>query len=242
MIALLPQWPVSKIASQLHFPTTALTLLNPEESTLPSWQGLPSGLPKPGDDGACNHLKGLAFPPIPLASTAGNTVDPSTLSGLSILFCYPRTGAPGETVPDEWNAIPGARGCTPQACSFRDAADDFLTHGVSYVFGVSTQDTPYQQEVRQRVHLPFQLLSDEHLEMTNRLDLPTFEWEGKKLIKRLTMAVEDGKIVHVWYPVFPPDRSAADVLQWLSTRTGREDLSTANENEMMRNSRHKTAT
>lgn len=192
------------------------------------------------DDGACDHLKGSSFPSIQLPSTAGNSVDPSGLSGLSVLFCYPRTGAPNETVPDEWNNIPGARGCTPQACSFRDASDEFLQLGVSHIFGVSTQDTSYQQELKQRVHLPYQILSDEKLEMIKGLKLPTFEFQGMTLIKRLTLAVEDGKIVQVWYPVFPSDKNAGEVLQWLKTRTGREKLSTDQENEMMRNMQHRT--
>jgi len=183
-----------------------------------SWQSLPSDLPKPSDDGSCKHLEGTTFPSISLPSTAGNSVDPSTLPGLSILFCYPRTGGPNETVTDSWNAIPGARGCTPQACSFRDAADDLFRGGVSHVFGVSTQDTAYQLELKERVHLPYQLLSDEKLELIGLLKLPTFEFNGQTLIKRLTLAVEGGRIVKVWYPVFPPDKSAAEVLKWLNER------------------------
>lgn len=158
---------------------------------------------------------------------------------MTILFCYPRTGGPNETIPDEWNAIPGARGCTPQACSFRDAADEFLSLGVSHIFGASTQDTPYQQEVRERVHLPYQLLSDEKLAMQQALQLPTFEWQGKKLIKRLSLAIEDGKIVKVWYPVFPPNESANEVLKWLKTKSERTTLSTKEENETMRNLQHR---
>lgn len=181
----------------------------------------------------------MEFPTLSLPSTAGNDVDPSKLSGLTILFCYPRTGAPNETIPDEWNAIPGARGCTPQACSFRDASNEFLSLGVSHIFGASTQDTPYQQEVRERVHLPYQLLSDEKLAMQQALRLPTFEWQGKKLIKRLTMAIEDGRIVKVFYPVFPPNESANEVLKWLKTKPERQNLSTKEENETMRNLQHR---
>ena len=121
-------------------------------------------------------------------------------------------------MPDEWNRIPGARGCTPQACSFRDASNEFQELGVKHIFGVSTQDTPYQQELKQRTHLPYQLLSDENLEMVKALKLPTFEFDGMSLIKRLTLAVEDGKIAHVWYPVFPSDKNAGEVLEWLKTR------------------------
>lgn len=153
-----------------------------------------------------------------------------------IFFCYPRTGAPGETVPDNWNAIPGARGCTPQACSFRDAADELLELGVSYIFGVSTQNTEYQREAKERLHLPYQLLSDEALELQEGLGLPTFEWEGKKVLKRVTLAVVDGKIEKVWYPVFPPDKSADQVLQWLKTEwKGRTGTSTDAESDMQRN-------
>jgi peroxiredoxin len=191
------------------------------------------------DDGACDHLKGIKFPSVSLQSTAGNNVDPASLSGLSILFCYPRTGAPGEVVPDEWNAIPGARGCTPQACSFRDASKEFLELGVSHIFGVSTQDTPYQQELKERVHLPYQLLSDEKLELVKALKLPTFDWKGSSVIKRLTLAVEDGQIVQIWYPVFPSDKNAGEVLDWLKSRTGRENLSTHQESDMMRNMQKK---
>ena len=129
------------------------------------------------DDGACNHLTGSTFPSISLPSTSGSTVDLSTLSGLTILFCYPRTAAPGETVPDAWNSIPGARGCTPQNCAFRDLSREMLELGVSHLLGCSTQDTAYQQELRERVHLPYQLLSDERLELVKGLKLPTFEFE-----------------------------------------------------------------
>ena len=139
----------------------------------------------------------------------------SKLLGLAIIFCYPRTGAPGEQIPDEWNVIPGARGCTPQACSFRDEMGELRKRGVRAIFGVSTQDTPYQQEVKTRVHLPYELLSDADLEFTTALNLPTFEWQGKQLIKRLALAVEDGRITKVWYPVFPPDANAKEVVAWL---------------------------
>lgn len=141
----------------------------------------------------------------------------STLSGLAILFCYPRTGAPGEQIPDEWNVIPGARGCTPQACSFRDNLPALQKYNVGHIYGISTQDTPYQQEVKERVNLPYELLSDERGDLTEALNLPTFDWKGTKLIKRLTLAVQDGKIIKVWYPVFPPDQSANEVLKWLET-------------------------
>lgn len=175
-----------------------------------------------------------------LPASSGSAVDLSTLSGLTILFCYPRTGAPGETVPDSWNAISGARGCTPQACSFRDLSKEFLQLGVSHIFGLSTQDTAYQQEVKERLHLPFQLLSDEKLEFTKALNLPTFAWEDKQVLKRLTMTIQDRKVVKVWYPVFPPDKNASEVVHWLSNEyKGRTIVSTEYEAQTMRNLQHR---
>ncbi|KAK1035344.1 hypothetical protein LTS16_014676 [Friedmanniomyces endolithicus] len=179
----------------------------------PNW----SGIPEPEDDGACQHLQGTQFPSLSLPSTSGKPIDISTLPGLTILFIYPRTGAPGENIPTEWDAIPGARGCTPQACSFRDASQEFADLGVERILGCSTQDTKYQMELKERIHLPYELLSDEKLELARAAKLPTHEWKGKTLIKRMAMAVESGKIVKVWYPVFPPDQSAAQVLGWLKT-------------------------
>ncbi|WPH05049.1 Hypothetical protein R9X50_00794800 [Acrodontium crateriforme] len=188
----------------------------------PSGNFLPGGLPVPVDDGACDHLTGMSFPCISMPSTegAGKTVDPSSLAGLTIIFCYPRTAAQGEVVGDDWNAIPGARGCTPQACSFRDLAKELEELGVDRVFGVSTQSTPYQQELKERTHLPYQLLSDEEHIMINALKLPTFSYNGTILIKRMSLAIRDGKIVKVWYPVFPSDRSASDAVEWLKTQKG----------------------
>ncbi|THW20396.1 thioredoxin-like protein [Aureobasidium pullulans] len=170
----------------------------------------------PTDDGACDHLKGMKMPPLSLPATNDSLVKISSLQGLVVIFCYPRTGAPNETIPDSWNSIPGARGCTPQACSFRDLSRQFLTAGVNKIFGLSTQDTSYQQEVKTRLNLPFELLSDEKLDFVEALKLPTIDWEGKKLTKRITLAIADGKIVKIWYPVFPPDQSAQQVLDWLA--------------------------
>ncbi|KAF2820299.1 thioredoxin-like protein [Ophiobolus disseminans] len=177
----------------------------------------PTDLPVPQDDGACSHLKGSQMSSVSLPDTSGHSVNFASLSGLSIIFCYPRTGAPGETITDDWNSIPGARGCSPQACSFRDELAELQKLGVKNVFGVSTQDTPYQTEARQRLHLPYELLSDENLTLTKALGLPTFEWQDKTLIKRLALVVEDTKIIHVFYPVFPPDLSAKEVAKWLAT-------------------------
>jgi peroxiredoxin len=180
----------------------------------PNWDTIPA----PSDDGACDHLLHSTIPSISLPSTSNSPTDISTLPGLTILFFYPRTAAPHENVPETWNAIPGARGCTPQACSFRDASDEFGKYGVSRIFGCSTQSTEYQRELKERTKLNYELLSDEELKLAEGMGLPTFEWEDKKLIKRLTVAVEGGKVVRVWYPVFPPDRSAAEVLGWLKER------------------------
>lgn len=150
----------------------------------------------------------MSIPSFSLPSTDGKAVDISTLSDMTVLFCYPRTGAPGETITDDWNAIPGARGCTPQACSFRDASAELQKLGVSQIFGASTQDTPYQQEAKERNHLPFQLLSDEKLSMIKALHLPTFEWKGATLIRRLSMVIKDGKIMKV---VSRPRAKSVDV-------------------------------
>jgi peroxiredoxin len=154
----------------------------------------PSDLPVPQDDGACSHLVGSSMPSISLSDTSGNMIDVASLSGLTILFCYPRTGAPGENIGDDWNSIPGARGCTPQACSFRDQLAELHDHGITNIFGLSTQDTPYQAEAKARLHLTYELLSDERLALAKALDLPTFDWQGKTLIKRLALAIEGAKM------------------------------------------------
>jgi peroxiredoxin len=178
---------------------------------------LPPGLPRPHDDGACAHLAGLAMPRLSLRSTAGLSVDMAALPpGRTVIYCYPRTGRPGEAMPDGWDEIPGARGCTPQSCSFRDHHRELADLGAR-VFGLSTQTTDQQREVAERLHLPFALLSDDGLRFARALDLPTFEAAGMTLIKRLTLIVRDGTIEHVLYPVFPPDESAAQVMDWLRT-------------------------
>lgn len=204
------------MARMSHTPLQPTTTHTPSTKQPPEHTSTPDSLPIPIDDGACAHLISHPIPPsLSLPATSNSTIDLSQLSGLTIIFCYPRTGAPGETVPEEWNAIPGARGCTPQACSFRDNAAELKTAGVSRVFGLSTQDTPYQAEAKERLNLPYELLSDEKLDFVRALKLPTFEWEGKKVVKRLTLAVQEGKIVKVWYPVFPSSESASQVLKWL---------------------------
>jgi len=179
---------------------------------------LPDDLPVPVDDGACDHLCGLKLPGITLASTDSAQVDVSKLCGRTVIYAYPRTGRPDEGVFYEgWEAIPGARGCTPQSCAFRDHHLELQALGVD-VYGLSTQNTEFQQEVVQRLHLPFAMLSDENLELTTALNLPTFEVNGLTLIKRLTLVVHDGAIEHVFYPVFPPNTHAEVVIAWLQER------------------------
>ena len=181
---------------------------------------LPKDLPIPQDDGACNHLTGMKLPSIALRSTRGRMVDLSQLKGTTVVYIYPRTGRPDQELPTGWNAIPGARGCTPQSCGFRDHHQELQALGAAELFGLSTQDTAYQQEAVERLHLAFELLSDEKLEFAQTLRLPMFEVDGMKLIKRITLIVRDGKIVKVFYPVFPSDRNADEVIEWLNAVGG----------------------
>lgn len=176
---------------------------------------LPPDLPVPQNDGACAHVRGLRLPALALQSTAGGAVDLSSMRGTVVVYCYPRTGRPGQELPTGWNAIPGARGCTPQSCAFRDHYTQLKNLGAAEVYGLSTQDTAYQREAVERLHLPFALLSDEKLAFAGALALPTFEVDGMRLVKRLTLIVRDGVVEHVFYPVFPPDRSAEEVARWL---------------------------
>ena len=180
---------------------------------------LPKDLPVPQDDGACAHLKGMRVPSIALPSTRGNSVDLSALPGRTVVFCYPRTGLPDTPPAPGWDDIPGARGCTPQACAFRDNYDELKAFGITEVFGLSTQDTAYQREAVQRLHLQFPMLSDEKLELTRALNLPTFVVEGVTLTRRVTLILHAGTIEHVFYPVFPPDANAPAVIHWLMERT-----------------------
>jgi peroxiredoxin len=176
---------------------------------------LPPNLPAPVDDGAADHLRGLAMPQLSLPSTAGRRVDLSRLGApRTVIYCYPRTGVPGELLPEGWDMIPGARGCTPQTCGFRDHHRELAQLGAD-VFGLSTQTTEYQREMAERLHLPFEVLSDAEFEFCDAMRLPTFEVAGMRLLKRLTLIVRDGRIEHVFYPVFPPDESAIQVLRWL---------------------------
>ncbi len=177
---------------------------------------LPADLPSPQDDGAAAHLTGMRIPSVALEATDGSLVDLSALKGLTVVYIYPRTGVPGQALPTGWDAIPGARGCTPQSCSFRDHFATLRERGVSHLFGLSTQTRAYQAEAAERLHLPFRLLSDEGLALAHALGLPTFAVDGMTLIKRITLVLRDGVIEKVFYPVFPPDRSAEAVLAWLS--------------------------
>src|ERR687893_177133 len=179
---------------------------------------LPEGIPAPTDDGAADHLPGIRLPSVPLISTSGDTVILSALSGETVLYCYPMTGRPDRDLPRGWDEIPGAKGCTPQSCAFRDHHAELGELGAR-VFGLSTQDSSYQREAAARLALPFSLLSDEKLEFARALGLPTFEAEVMTLIKRLTLVAENGEIVKVFYPVFPPGRNAEEVVGWLSERT-----------------------
>lgn len=177
---------------------------------------LPENLPVPEDDGAADHLAGLKAPHLELACTTGETVGIDALgTGRTVIYVYPLTGRPEADIPHGWNSIPGARGCTTEACDFRDHHQELLAAGARRVFGLSSQDTAYQREVVERLRLPFGMLSDPSLALAAALGLPTFEVDGLTLFKRLTLVVRDGVIEHVFYPIFPPDVHAQQVLAWL---------------------------
>ena len=178
---------------------------------------LPPDLPVPLDDGACTHLLGARLPRLGLPSTTGEVTDLAAVPGRLVLFFYPRTGRPGlaPLIPN-WNEIPGARGCTPQTTAFRDLHDDF-TQNRCRLYGISAQATDYQQELVGRLRLPFPILSDHQLALTHAMSLPTFEAAGQILLKRMAWVVDNGKIVKVFYPVFPPDANATEVLAWMRT-------------------------
>ena len=176
---------------------------------------LPANLPRPKDDGGAKHLQGMAMPDLALPSTANRLVNLSKVSAPRIVvYCYPMTGQPGRALPAGWDEIPGARGCTPETCGFRDHHKDLAKLRASG-FGLSTQSTAYQQEMVKRLEVPFEVLSDEHLAFTRALRLPTFTVEGMTLLKRLTLIVRNDRIEHVFYPVFPPDTHADEVIAWL---------------------------
>ena len=178
---------------------------------------LPDDLPVPVDDGASTHLVGLSVPSVRLMSTQGREVCLAQVSQSKrvVVYCYPLTGSPGQELPAGWSEIPGARGCTPQSCSFRDLHRELLALN-AVVFGLSTQTTEFQQEAASRLHLPFPLLSDSQYAFSNALNLPMFKVEGLSLTKRLTMIIWQGEIIKVFYPVFPPDKNAQEVVAWLT--------------------------
>jgi peroxiredoxin len=180
---------------------------------------LPPGIPAPQDDGAARHLTGMKLPDLALPATQRGAFNLSVIAGRTVLYLYPRTGVPGVDLPPGWDDIPGARGCTPQSCGFRDHFAELKTLGVDHVFGLSTQDTDYQREAAERLNLPFPILSDANLEFTRALKLPTFTTAGMTLLKRMALVIDDGRITKVFYPVFPPDKSAADVVAWLRATT-----------------------
>ena len=192
----------------------------PQQKSAPkdAFYTLPPNLPVPADDGAAKHLMGMRVPALTLTSTAGRRVNLAQLGAeRTVIYCYPRTGAPGQPVPKGWDEIPGARGCTPESCGFRDHYQQ-LRKLKAQVFGLSTQTTEYQQEMVARLHLPFEVLSDADFALTNALRLPTFEFDGVRLLKRLTLVLSDGKIEQVFYPVFPPDKHPEQVIAWLEHR------------------------
>jgi peroxiredoxin len=180
-----------------------------------TYQDLPQNLPRPADDGRARHLPGHRLPSIALTATDGVEHDLSARPGRTVLYIYPKTGVPGQPLPDGWDAIPGARGCTPEACAFRDHFAELKTAGANAVFGLSTQSTAYQRELRDRLHLPFEILSDASLAFTQALRLPSFEVDGETLLNRITLVIDNGIVTHVFYPVFPPDAHAEEVRDWL---------------------------
>lgn len=175
---------------------------------------LPANLPVPEDDGACNHLEGMQFPSIALLGASGNKIDISTIRGLVVVYFYPLIGNPDSPPMLGWNEIPGARGCTPQSCAFRDLHAEFAELDVN-VYGASSQSHLEQVEASERLHLPFELVSDSSFELASALRLPNFEYTSSTLIKRLTLIIENGIIKKVFYPVFPPNENAANVIAWI---------------------------
>lgn len=180
---------------------------------MPDTTVLPDNLPPPIDDGACKHLTGMPLPDIQLPATDGTWVTLKQQTR-TVLYIYPKMAAANGSIPAEWNAIPGARGCTPQSCSFRDHFQELQALNTQ-VYGVSSQTTPYQQEAVGRLHLPFTLLSDSQHQLHTLLQLPMFSFRGEALYKRVTLIIEAGRIQHVFYPVFPPDTHIDNVINWL---------------------------
>jgi peroxiredoxin len=181
---------------------------------------LPANLPVPVDDGACDHLLDQAVPNLTLESSQGPVDLPELGVALGVLYVYPRTGRPDRPTPDAWDAIPGARGCTPQSCAFRDLAQELAALGVR-VAGLSSQTLEEQREFAEREHMPFPVIADPERKLGAALRLPTFRFEGVELYKRLTLVLQAGRVAKVFYPVFPPDRNASDVIAWLGERRAR---------------------
>jgi len=176
---------------------------------------LPPDLPRPVDDGGANHLVGMRMPEVSLQSTKGRTVRLAALQApRTVIYCYPMTGVPEKPLPAGWDEIPGARGCTPQTCGFRDLHAEIIELGAE-IFGLSTQTSGYQREMAERLKIGFEIVSDAEYKLCDALHLPTFEAEGMRLLRRLTLIVRGGRIQHVFYPVFPPDKNAQQVLRWL---------------------------
>lgn len=182
-----------------------------------SYNQLPDNLPMPVDDGAARHLPGKLLPELELASTSGGRVSLKNLTGTVVIYCYPMTGVPGIPLPDGWDQIPGARGCTPQSCSYRDYYQELLALGVS-VYGLSSQTSEYQREMASTLHLPFEVLSDAELQLNQLLKLPVFQTAGMILYKRLTLIIQDGVIEAVHYPIFPSDSDVVWVLEHLKRK------------------------
>jgi peroxiredoxin len=183
--------------------------------TAANYEQLPADLPVPEDDGAADHLPGLVLPSLPLASTSGGTIDLAQVGRpRAIVYVYPMTGTPGVPLLEGWDQIPGARGCTPESLGFRNLYPELAGLGAE-VFGLSSQDLEDQAEAAARLKLPYPLLSDSGLILADRLRLPTFEAGDRPRYKRITLVINDGRIEHVFYPIFPPDKHAAEVLAWL---------------------------
>jgi peroxiredoxin len=179
---------------------------------------LPPDIPAPQDDGAARHLTGMKLPDLALQATSGDAVNLAKLTGRTVLYIYPRTGVACGDAPPGWDLIPGARGCTPQSCGFRDHFAELKALGVAQVYGLSTQDNGYQREAAERLHLPFPILSDADLNLARTLRLPTFTTSGMTLLKRMALVIDDGVIVKTFYPVFPPDKNAEEVIAWLRSQ------------------------
>ncbi|WP_337249000.1 MerR family DNA-binding transcriptional regulator [Leucobacter chromiireducens] len=187
------------------------------EPPAPDYTVLPPGLPQPEDDGAARHVPGLPLPDLTLGRSDGGRLSLAGLgTGRTIIYAYPLSGRPGTDLPDGWDAIPGARGCSTEACDFRDHFTELQEAGAARVFGLSSQDPDYQAELCERLRLPFPMLSDPELRLADALRLPTFAAPGHpRLFARITLVVRDGRVEHVFYPIFPPNTHAQQVLAWL---------------------------